>query len=1014
MRHRLALVFLMAVILFNATFSVITLSLPQYAETKVYAAGEEFALQWNRNNGAAIQKAIRTGDGLESALQGTRLLAKGGWYGNSDPVAFTTFHTLECETGEYNGSAQTGNPFDAGPNWCVDAWKSNHREVQFIGPSYWCVKQDNGSWLKQKSGAGPVKKGATYNMTPENYEITPSVIVVLNEKDFGSTPTYGYYAQVTHVRHDNQHGTDQKGNIKELSRWDAPDYGGGKNRGMDDWNGHDDNKPPDSCINPPFRKTIGNDAPPLITSPGVYNLQSPKYANDKPFLKKWGLSPETLNTTTNSNNTSSVTLPGLQCNFGLFDNPLAWLICPVIQGLVEIANTIDNLIISQLSVGSDGTSGDPSQIFCSEGSKGKGIETCKAYKGAWLVFRNFALGLLAIVGLIVIISQIVDLEIFSAYTVKKILPRLIIAAIAIALSWQLMQFFVTLTNDVGLATRNLIYVPFKTFLAEGGINTKGAMATLFAAGGGILALGVFGALSFGLTAALAAIVAFFTLVLRQLLIILLIILSPIAIVAYVLPNTERIYKMWWENFSKALLMFPLIIAMIAAGKVFASVALYGGGGPVTTFIAFAAYFGPYFMLPATFKFAGGMLSAASGAVNRAAAGGFQGLSGFRSNRFKQRRANAAERATKGAIFRQAPQGSLRSRINSGVQSTAHLGKMGVNPAGWRGNIAAAKSRTNQNVVAEAREKSAEFRSVMNDDRLLEAAMAGRGTNADARRHLMANGYTGNIDQAVGAISQARKDLGAHNFYSAASIANAGTGTGYKGGQGHMLDAIARASGNDEQLRASMLNQANGLARQAKRTDLSEGGFGTKMTLMDDISNATTEAERQAAITAANDEMADEIVATTSAGALAGSKNQAVQNLAPAYVRRMENARIAQDSAHAELVAMDQHGIPHDSAAYIQAQEHYAATQRQYIQAAAKTASVIDVMGQDNPDNATTLADEVMSHTIAIPGEGRQTTIRNEMLRLQSDPVYNQIRRELTAQEGLHREATTLPTQTEVP
>jgi hypothetical protein len=153
-------------------------------------------------------------------------------------------------------------------------------------------------------------------------------------------------------------------------------------------------------------------------------------------------------------------------------------------------------------------------------------------------------------------------------------------------------------------------------------------------------------ISYVVTAMLAILIAILVLIIRQIVIILLLILAPIAIVASILPNTQKYYKFWWESFSKALLMFPLIAAFIASGRVFAAISIQNGGG-INQLIAFIAYFAPYFLIPLTFKFAGGALSSLGGFVNNRGTGLFKGLSNYRSGQMKSR----VERARGAGLYR---------------------------------------------------------------------------------------------------------------------------------------------------------------------------------------------------------------------------------------------------------------------------------------------------------------------------------------------------------------------------
>lgn len=322
-----------------------------------------------------------------------------------------------------------------------------------------------------------------------------------------------------------------------------------------------------------------------------------------------------------------------------YDNPLTWIMCPIIDTLSTMIEGLDRIITNYLNVNTD-------SIF-------KSGETADAYHQAWQAFRNIALGLMVIVGLFIVISQALGLEILDAYTIRKTLPRLLIAAIGITLSWQIMQFLIDASNALGFGIRRLIYLPFANLkdsidlsfgggiwnLIGGTAATAGAAAAavpLWIAAGGI---GV--VFSYVGTAALAVMIAILVLVLRQIAIILLMLLSPLAIIAYVLPNTQKLYKFWWESFSKALLMFPLIAGFIATGRVFSAVAVHnsiGGGSAaaINQLIGFIAYFAPYFLIPMTFKFAGGFVRQLGGFVNDRGRGAFDGLRNYRKGQAKQR------------------------------------------------------------------------------------------------------------------------------------------------------------------------------------------------------------------------------------------------------------------------------------------------------------------------------------------------------------------------------------------
>jgi hypothetical protein len=315
-------------------------------------------------------------------------------------------------------------------------------------------------------------------------------------------------------------------------------------------------------------------------------------------------------------------------------NPLNWLICGVIEGLSQVIGFLDSAIESQLAIGADHSSPDQANgIFCQNPTDTTG--TCASYHVAWASFRDIALGLMLIIGLLILISQALGFEVLDAYAIRKALPRLLIAAILISLSWQLMQFAVVLSNDLGYGVRHIIEAPFCSTV--GGCNVS---VNPFTLGNNLftpalIVIGSFGIMTLAAAGALSLFIAYTVLVLRQIVVILLIIVSPVALIAYVLPSTNRTFKLWWESFSKALLMFPLITGMIAVGHVFALISSKSVDTLSQT-IAFFAYFAPYFMLPATFRMAGGALSGLGNFVNSRAQPVYGMLSKKRNEKAKAR------------------------------------------------------------------------------------------------------------------------------------------------------------------------------------------------------------------------------------------------------------------------------------------------------------------------------------------------------------------------------------------
>lgn len=351
-------------------------------------------------------------------------------------------------------------------------------------------------------------------------------------------------------------------------------------------------------------------------------------------------------------------------------DPLTWIVCPIVGMLHEATNLMQSVIDHLMTI-------DVKSVF----DKSQKGSTGQAYYAAWNSFRIFGVALIVIAGLVMVISEAMGMEIFDAYTVKKVLPRLFVAVIGISLSWWIMQFLVEITDDIGITIRSIIYAPFKGLANQyGGMQDWGSMLfTLLVGAGGLFFMTIGGVLSLLATAALAALIAFLVLVIRQIVITFLIIIAPLAIACYVLPNTQKAFHMWWESLSKGLLMFPIISAFIATGQVFSVVAT---GDPQKTFsinhvVGLIAYFLPYFALPFTFRLAGGALATLGGLVNDRSRGGFDRLKKFRQQGMARKHQMRMEGETRfgstkaGSLYRRT---ALLGDPNSGAASLSRAGR----------------------------------------------------------------------------------------------------------------------------------------------------------------------------------------------------------------------------------------------------------------------------------------------------------------------------------------------------
>src|SRR5581483_9763634 len=298
-------------------------------------------------------------------------------------------------------------------------------------------------------------------------------------------------------------------------------------------------------------------------------------------------------TTTTTGGNPTTTSDG--CNVPTTNEPLRWIECPVISTLQGFASAINGFIGQQLSV--------PNGIFFNDGTQ-------KVFN----IFRNIGVAMLVLAGLIMVVSQAADLELFAAHTVRKALPRLIIVAILISISWPLLQFIIGFFNDIGFWTGKII-LSITSYTNVGGGDAGTIMSNIadglilgLVAAGGIVLLGAGGIISLLVSFILFTIIGVFVLMIREIIILLCILITPLALASFVLPGTEKIGKFWQDTLITTLVMFPLIEGFLAAGTALASIILSVKSGDYGYHIlAMLVFLAPYMALPFAFKLAGGLV-----------------------------------------------------------------------------------------------------------------------------------------------------------------------------------------------------------------------------------------------------------------------------------------------------------------------------------------------------------------------------------------------------------------------
>lgn len=234
------------------------------------------------------------------------------------------------------------------------------------------------------------------------------------------------------------------------------------------------------------------------------------------------------------------------------DGGLGWLICPVMTFVANINDAAYGAISGFLDI-------KPAIL-------GDNSNTSGAKQG-WDFFRNIANAIFAVIFLWIIFSQISNVGV-SNYGIKKILPRLIIGALLVNLSYYLCQIFVDLSNILGHTLKDALEAGARDIGTTS--EAAGWGSVIAAAIVGVGGVAAFAALAIGIPTLAAGFLAIMTvfiiLVVRQAGIILLVSMSPIAFAAWLLPNTEDLFKKWMKMFRGLLLVFPIISLLYGAGK----------------------------------------------------------------------------------------------------------------------------------------------------------------------------------------------------------------------------------------------------------------------------------------------------------------------------------------------------------------------------------------------------------------------------------------------------------------
>ena len=201
---------------------------------------------------------------------------------------------------------------------------------------------------------------------------------------------------------------------------------------------------------------------------------------------------------------------------------------------------------------------------------GKPSDEMLSVYASWTVFRDLANVALIFALFAVILSQATSYGL-SAYGIKKMLPKIVIAAILINLSYVICAILIDIFNILGTSLDDLLHQGIAAAMAANGTSPVDAVSDSIGYGVAfmsmfIVPLGVMFLIVFFLMV-LIAICAIFFLIARYALIVVLVIIAPLAFMAWLFPNTESQFRRWWSTFTKLLAIYPIVMVMVVIAEI---------------------------------------------------------------------------------------------------------------------------------------------------------------------------------------------------------------------------------------------------------------------------------------------------------------------------------------------------------------------------------------------------------------------------------------------------------------
>ncbi len=249
---------------------------------------------------------------------------------------------------------------------------------------------------------------------------------------------------------------------------------------------------------------------------------------------------------------------------------VGWVICPVMRSIAKLADYGFAFINQNFLKIEYGITNTQSGVY-----------------KAWEVMRTVANALFVVAFMVIVYAQVTGKS-AGGYNIKRMLPRLIIAAILVNVSYYVCVIGIELSNIIGGSILTIMQNisdrigPSAMTLssAANGFDDSRLSditnAVLQKTGTVWILLAPVAAVTVSIAVVCA--VGLVLLIMRKVVVAMLVLVSPLMFVAYLLPNTDKYFQQWIRLLFQLLLLYPVIAFLLGTGQIISATIMNVGSG----------------------------------------------------------------------------------------------------------------------------------------------------------------------------------------------------------------------------------------------------------------------------------------------------------------------------------------------------------------------------------------------------------------------------------------------------